>query len=504
MEQVEPGFGVQSPQEFSQPWEAPQESQQTPEAPRRSSVSPQDTAEPPMVLHFQPTLPTSPQPSDGVPGQEASVELLLGALDVAARKLASAENAGILPLALQEFLALCGARRGLVLTRSEEVAGCQVAVRQQIPEDVAEEFTRERRFWALPAGGAAFAPSEMGASGPPGDQHTPGALEARLAAVGIPWYAWLPLALPEGVEAVLIALGEGNLPAAGERARLLLAGAVLGDLAAAALQRARLRHLLVRSERVRDEFIGLASHELKSPLTVIKGYSQLLLRQARRSELARTLDLGGLEAISQQVNRMSSLVGELLEFSRIQRGTLEVEPAPVDVVALVRQALAQHQRALPDVIFYLTAREPELIALADRALLTEVLGYLLENAIKFGQEEGVVEVIVQRVLASSLPPSFAMEPATNGQAAAQGEVALISVRDYGPGLPSEERDRLFTAFYRGPEHSPQRRLAGLGLGLYVSHALISRQNGHLWAEFPGNDHAAGSIFYLSLPLAPAF
>jgi signal transduction histidine kinase len=432
--------------------------------------------------------------------QAAPVEDMLGALAALARQLATVEYASMLPVALQEFLALWRARRGLVLTRPGGAAA-QVAAAQELPEEMAEWLTHEPRFWGGPSIEGACVTLTRSASAA-GEQASAEPFARRLAAAGVTWYTWQRLTLPERGEAVLVALGEGNPPPAAECGRLWLAAGMLADLVAAALERAHLRQVLASRERARDEFIGLASHELKSPLTVIKGYSQLLLRQARRGDSAGSVDLSGLEAISQQVSRMSTLVGELLDFSRIERGTLEIEPLPMDVVALVRRVVEQRQRALPDVSFSLTAREPQLIALADRVRLEQVLGYLLDNAVKFGQE-GVVEVAVQRVMASLLPSSITSATPADGGTIAQEEVALISVRDYGPGLPDEERDKLFTAFYRGPANSFQRQLAGLGLGLYLSHYLVARQNGHLWADFPLGGFPKGSTFYLTLPLPAA-
>lgn len=438
-----------------------------------------------------------------IPNQKAQIENLLGSLDALAHELAGAESATILPLALRGFLTLCHASGGLALSRLEGAAAGRVVVVQDVPEDLAALFAQEPRFWEMASEGVAFVSvAEKGrrALGRPEGQE---ALNRRLAAAGVYWYAWLPLALSGRVAAVLVALGSGALPAASERNSIHLAGALLADLAAGALERARLRQLVASEEHARDEFIGLASHELKSPLTVIKGYSQLLLRQARRTDHSGTIDLNGLEAISQQVSRMSTLVGELLDFSRIARGTLEITLAPVDVVALVRQVVEQRQRALPQITFALTARESELIALADRVRLEQVLGYLLDNAVKFGPEEGVVEITVQRASAALLWQPLASAKTEDTRAADQPDVALIAVRDYGPGLPNEEHVKLFTAFYRGPEHSFQRQLAGLGLGLYLSRYLIDRQNGRLWAEFPLSADEMGGIFYLALPLVPA-
>lgn len=432
--------------------------------------------------------------------QDAPIEDLLGALDVIARQLATAEPPNIWSLALQEFLALCCARRGLVITRREGAAA-RVAVAREISEDVAERFTREPHFWAAPPD-STFVLVDGHHAGTAGEQESLQTFMPRLRAVGIAWYTWLPLTLPEREEAVLVALGEGTRPSAAQWDRARLAGAVLGELVIGALERARLRELLARQERARDEFIGLASHELKSPLTVIKGYSQLLLRQARRANSAETANLEGLEAISHQVGRMSTLVGELLDFSRIERGTLEIEPAPVDVVALVGRVVEQRQRALPDVQFSFSSREAELIAVADRVRLEQVLGYLLDNAVKFGQNGGVVEVQVQRS-PTMLPPPPVSPMAEGTGMPAQDEIALITVRDFGPGLPEEELPKLFTPFYRGPENSFQRQLAGLGLGLYLSHYLVTRQKGRLWAKSSTAQNAPGTMLYLALPLAPA-
>jgi signal transduction histidine kinase len=451
--------------------------------------------------YFQYISPTSPQPFGGAHNQESIIEPLLVALGDVARELATAEHARIVPLALQAFLSLCAARRGFATSRSEEASGCRVTVRQHVPEDLAEQLAQEPRFWATPPGGVVFSAARAGASSTPEEQLAPEPFALRPADGGVSWYAWLPLMLAEGETAVLVALGGGDLPSAARRERVHLAGTVLAGLVAAALECAQLRQRLAQTDHAREQFVSLAAHELKSPLAVIKGYAQLLLRQARRLPPAGNIDLNGLEVINQQVSRMSHLVGELVDFSRIERGALEVEPEPLDVVELVRQMVAQRQRTLPDTIFSLIAREPALIVLADPTRLEQVLNDLLDNAVKFGQEGGRVEVTVQR--ASVAAPTPAPSSAEGEAAAVQSQVALISVHDYGPGLPEAERASLFTAFYRGPEQSAQRQLAGVGLGLYRSHHLVTRQRGRIWAEFPITGQATGSIFSLSLPLSPA-
>ncbi len=502
VEQVGQTTDDQGIQGFAQSREAFQEGSHASESGQHSSPSSSRAAmERQTVLRFQESQPASAQPPSEAFAQAGVSEHVLSRLDAVARELASADSAMLLPLALQELLALCHSGRGLILTHPASADAPLVALCEQIPEDLAKLFSRERRFWTAGVGGLEVL--SVGKSARE-RKRTKGTLEARLTTGGVSWYVWLPLAVQGRVEAVLVALGADAPESSAEHALLPLVVALLGDLTVAALEHAQLRHMLLRKERDRDEFLGLAAHELKSPLTVIKGYSQLLLRQARRDDNAGNVDLGGLEAINQQVSRMAHLVGELLDFSRIERGVLEVTPQPTELVGLTQRLLEQRQRSLPEISFRLVVREPLLLALADPMRLEQALGYLLDNACKFGQDQQVVEVTVQRAMAARLPipPTLLASAQTQAAAAVEpDEVALISVRDYGPGLPADERALLFTAFYRGPENSIQRQLAGLGLGLYLSHYLMARQHGHLWAEFPENGQFSGAIFHLSLPLS---
>ncbi len=452
------------------------------------------------IVHPIHHVPMTPQSSPEPSAEEARAGQLLNRLDASAHKLASADSAEILPLALDTFLSLCSAARGLALIWPEGAAACRVEVNRRMLE-WADSFTREARFWEAAPGEAHLVQLARTVQDTAGDGASD-PLMGRLADAGVQWYIWLPLAVQGRVEVVLIALGDGAAPTPPKSDLLLSALGVLGDLLGAMLEQARLRLLLNRKDAIRSEFLTLASHELKSPLTVIKGYSQLLLRQARRGGSSGVVDMGGLEVINQQVNRMSNLVAELLDASRIERGVLEVQLQPVELVGLVRHVVGQRQRVLPDAAFRLMAPESALMVLGDPARLEQVLGQLLDNAIRFGNEYGPVEVRVQRAAANTLPPALLATALERGesQPAAQGDMALVEVRDYGLGLPAAERPMLFTAFYRGPEQGVHRQLAGLGLGLYLSRYLMTRQHGYLWAEFPAAEGAPSSIFSFALPL----
>ena len=446
------------------------------------------------------------QSAEGQPLWEGQHDptLLLSTL-AAARTLAHAEQSALLPVALRELLRLSGCRAGLVVTCSQGVKSRQASIQQQVRAEVVRLFIECPLLLETLYNVVVTRRSGQGAEAAAGGMPAKNYCIRRLASAGIQWYLALPLLVDGQIEAVVVALGEQ--PPAEPAVRLALASAstLLGEIASTALEQAHLRHLLSHEKQARDEFIGLASHELKSPLAIIKGYAQLLLRQARRADGAG-VDLAGLEAISQQVTRMSNLVGELLDVSRVERGVLEVQPRPLELVGLVERLVQHRQRSLEEMVLQMVAREPALQVLADPARLEQALGYLLDNAVRFGPESGPVEVLVERAPLSRVPPTVLANPAeppAQDDRVSQKEVALISIRDYGLGVPLEERGRLFTAFYRGPEQGPHRQLAGLGLGLYLSHYLAVRQHGRVWAEFPDLEDSGGSFFYLSLPLLPA-
>ena len=474
----------QTSQDFQQSWKAGDEVGYLPEAAPQHSAQPLEALEHPGVERAAPPFPPG---SAAYPGQFA-LESLLNGLTAAGHVLESADRMTILPVALHEFLRLVGGERGVALTCSDAPAPYRVVVWRNISEELADLFVQHPSVLETPPGVLVLIPPIQAAPEDTATTFPGGHFEQRLARAGTRWYSVLPLLVQGRVGAVLVALGQHELAPAVEQQLISGALVLLGELASAALERSQLRHWRAQEEHARTEFIGLASHELKSPLAVIKGYSQLLLRQAQREGDEKRIDVSGLEAINQQVNRMSYLVGQLLDVSRIERGVLDIQPQPVELVGLVQRVLEHRQRALVETSPHLIARVPVLMVLADPLRVEQVLGYLLDNAVRFGQEGKPVEVVVERATAS--------------QGASSGDMALVSVHDYGLGLPIEEQDRLFTAFYRGPENSLHRQRAGLGLGLYLSHYLITRQNGQLWAEFSVGALPGGSIFHLSLPLLP--
>jgi signal transduction histidine kinase len=239
------------------------------------------------------------------------------------------------------------------------------------------------------------------------------------------------------------------------------------------------------SAAARDErmaFLALAAHELRSPLTTVKGYAQLLLRGAANDPNTPAGTTRALRTIEQQVTRMADMVGTLLDASRIAAGTFELRPAPADLRVLVRRVVDRVAAGL-DERHQLRLENDGGDALPgewDGPRTEQVLRDLLDNAVRFSPGGGLVLVRVARA----------------------GHMGRVRVADAGIGIPADERPRLHEPFFRGAMPL-ERNLSGLGLGLYVCQEIATRQGGRLWLESSatsGEQH--GSVFVLDLPLLP--
>src|SRR5262245_8508302 len=224
--------------------------------------------------------------------------------------------------------------------------------------------------------------------------------------------------------------------------------------------------------RLTQEILSMASHDLKTPATVVKLRAQLLRRKVE-SGSATAEDLqSGLDTVVRQADRMVQMLTLLLDFSRLEAGHMVLEPAPVDLVEVVGAAV-EEVRATTD-RHRLTVRAPDgVTGVWDELRLKEVLTNLLTNAMKYSPDGGTVEVEVE----------------------VSRKEAIARVRDHGLGVPHEELPNIFERFYRAPS---ARRLEGTGLGLYICREIIAAHGGRIWAESEGPGH--GSTFCFALPL----
>ncbi len=238
---------------------------------------------------------------------------------------------------------------------------------------------------------------------------------------------------------------------------------------------------LYRLERQKDEFLGIASHELKTPITAIKGLAQLTIRRLERAGQVREAQT--LRTLDKQVSRLTVLVDSLLNMSRLQTGRMDFNAGLFDFAQLVRESTEAAQAATEQHVINLDMPE-NLELVGDAGQLDQVLTNLLSNAIKYSPGGGLIEVRLEQTETE----------------------ARLFVRDYGIGVPIADRELLFERFHRA-NNVADYRISGFGVGLYISHQIIVRHGGRIWLEDASNSIEAevgkGSLFVVALPLAPA-
>ncbi|MFL5352813.1 ATP-binding protein [Archangium sp.] len=229
--------------------------------------------------------------------------------------------------------------------------------------------------------------------------------------------------------------------------------------------------------RLREEFLSVASHELRTPLTPLKGFAALTLSRMEKGgdfpERERTLK--ALRSMARQTDRLTRLVDDLLDTSRIQAGRFELERARVDLVPLVREIMERFElRGDESLRFVFEAPAEPVEGVWDGPRLEQVVTNLLSNAVRYSPQGGSVRV------------SFHLSP----------EAVELRVRDEGIGIPPESVALLFQPFARA-SNATARHYGGLGLGLFICREIVQRHGGSIWAESPGAQ--LGSCFHVRLP-----
>ncbi|HEY6541677.1 MAG TPA: ATP-binding protein [Ktedonobacteraceae bacterium] len=238
-----------------------------------------------------------------------------------------------------------------------------------------------------------------------------------------------------------------------------------------------------------DEFLGIISHELRTPMTTIKGNIQLAkmrLQFAMRSlpadnaALFHTLEEVHmmLERAERQANTQNRLIKDLVDSSRIQSGRLDLQQEQADLSAIVQETLGDLQSAFPGRIIHVSATEGASIPVfVDAERIGEVINNYVTNALKYAPEDRPIEVWLEK----------------------KGDRALFSLHDFGPGLSPSEQAHIWDRFYRVEGIKRQRGFAvGMGLGLYICRAIIEQHQGEVGVE---SDRGEGSTFWFTLPLA---
>jgi signal transduction histidine kinase len=226
--------------------------------------------------------------------------------------------------------------------------------------------------------------------------------------------------------------------------------------------------------RSRDDFLAAASHDLKNPLTTIKGTAQALRRQVERGPSDPERLTAALRAIDGAATKLTAQIDGLLETARRQTGQpLDLDRQPTDLVALVREAAAEYQQTSESHRIRVETTAPEVIGLWDPTRLERVIGNLLANALKYSPAGGEVVATV---------------------AADEDGRTVLRVRDQGIGIPAADLPRIFDRFARGG--NVVGRIAGTGLGLTAVRQIVEQHAGTITAE---SEEGAGSVFTVRLP-----
>lgn len=234
---------------------------------------------------------------------------------------------------------------------------------------------------------------------------------------------------------------------------------------------------LKEAERLRDEFISVVSHELRSPLTPIRGFAQIISRDLEK-EGGHEQHVAWLQTLQNHTDRLTRLVDDLLDVSRMRAGRLRVHEEDVDVVTICRAVVESKRASQTSHTVVLKTDMETLPARMDGDRIHQVIDNLVSNAIKY-TDGGTVTV------------GLGLED--------EGKKVRISIADEGQGIPAHERESLFSAFYRA-RSANESAVPGLGLGLYIVRELISSHEGTiLIEEAPGG----GALFVVELPRTAA-
>ena len=227
----------------------------------------------------------------------------------------------------------------------------------------------------------------------------------------------------------------------------------------------------MKLEQRKDEFMSMASHELKTPITSLKGYTQLLKMRLEKQSLPESLAM--LDRMDKQLTRLTHLVIDFMDVSKIQAGQLAYVKEPIDIDALLHDIAdtMQHISATHTITIHGAAHTP-IVGDSDR--LGQVFTNLLSNAIKYSPQATNVDISIVATL----------------------DTVTVSIRDYGIGIPPEQQQKIFERFYRVSDVH-DKTFSGSGLGLYICSEIVKRHGGRLWVE---SARGEGSTFFVALPI----
>jgi PAS domain S-box-containing protein len=223
-------------------------------------------------------------------------------------------------------------------------------------------------------------------------------------------------------------------------------------------------------EQQREDFLNIASHELKTPVTSIKAYGEMLEQTFEEIESPESVSL--IHKLNSQVNRLNSLISDLLDTTKIAEGQLPLSYEDFNISELITELVDEFQQ-LSKKHHLVTGCDKNIIVHADSKRIEQVITNLISNAIKYSPNGGQIDITCQM----------------------EAEHLKVSVSDHGIGIPEELQDKLFERFFR-VRSGISNALPGMGLGLYITSGIIKRHGGTLGVQ---SEPGKGSVFYFTLP-----
>ncbi len=224
-------------------------------------------------------------------------------------------------------------------------------------------------------------------------------------------------------------------------------------------------------EEQKDAFIGIASHELKTPVTSIKMYGQILKQSYGKKDEVQTKVI--LTKLDEQINRLNELVASFVNVYKLKTGKLILKKTRFNLANLVTEIIGNFQYTI---ITHTIVQEgdTDIIVNADKERISQVLINLISNAVKYSQRKNKIIIGLSK---------------TNKK-------AIVCVQDFGMGIPAEQQSKIFERFFR-VKGIKESKIPGLGLGLFISSEIIKQHKGELWLK---SKRGKGTTFYFSLPL----
>ncbi len=249
----------------------------------------------------------------------------------------------------------------------------------------------------------------------------------------------------------------------------------LARRAALAIDNAWLYRAAHDAVRVREAFLSIAAHELKTPLTSMLGFAELLERRALRDQSLKEREQQVLRIIVRQTQQINKLVSAMLDLSRIETGQFDIERCLVDLGTLARRVVDDLQPTLDRHTIAFSGPPEPLMILGDELRLEQVLQNLTHNAIKYSPVGGPITMRVEQ----------------------RGDRACVAISDHGIGIPQAAQARLFERFYRA-RNVQDWHISGMGVGLYIVRTIVDLHGGEVTVA---SQEGQGSTFTVSLPMS---